>query len=77
MPVMACVQACMKMDETLYHVADKIKNFAVMYDDALIFVACVPVRPCTRSHAGAFSRPPLGCARGGNARVSPDRHLTC
>jgi len=23
--------ACMKMDETLYHVADKIKNFAVMY----------------------------------------------
>ena len=21
----------MKMDETLYHVADKIKNFAVMY----------------------------------------------
>ena len=24
-PTMACVQACMKMDETLYHVADKIK----------------------------------------------------
>mmetsp|Transcript_72357 Transcript_72357/g.106052 ORF Transcript_72357/g.106052 Transcript_72357/m.106052 type:complete len:159 (+) Transcript_72357:129-605(+) len=23
--------ACMKMDETLYHVADKIKNFAVMF----------------------------------------------
>ena len=25
------LQACMKMDETLYHVADKIKNFAVMF----------------------------------------------
>jgi hypothetical protein len=24
-------QSCMKMDETLYHVADKIKNFAVVY----------------------------------------------
>jgi hypothetical protein len=23
-------QACMKMDETLFHIADKIKNFAVM-----------------------------------------------
>mmetsp|Transcript_31638 Transcript_31638/g.84604 ORF Transcript_31638/g.84604 Transcript_31638/m.84604 type:complete len:87 (+) Transcript_31638:20-280(+) len=23
--------ACMKMDETLFHVADKIKNFAVIY----------------------------------------------
>jgi len=23
--------SCMKMDETLYHVADKIKNFAVVY----------------------------------------------
>jgi hypothetical protein len=28
--VMTVTQACMKMDETLYHVADKIKNFAVM-----------------------------------------------
>jgi hypothetical protein len=45
MPVMACVQACMKMDETLYHVADKIKNFAVMYDDAPIFVALFQFAP--------------------------------
>mmetsp|Transcript_51079 Transcript_51079/g.103868 ORF Transcript_51079/g.103868 Transcript_51079/m.103868 type:complete len:143 (+) Transcript_51079:238-666(+) len=31
--------ACMKMDETLYHVADKIKNFAVMY---LVDITQVP-----------------------------------
>mmetsp|Transcript_16510 Transcript_16510/g.13530 ORF Transcript_16510/g.13530 Transcript_16510/m.13530 type:complete len:153 (-) Transcript_16510:286-744(-) len=31
--------ACMKMDETLYHVADKIKNFAVIY---LVDISEVP-----------------------------------
>mmetsp|Transcript_51077 Transcript_51077/g.103861 ORF Transcript_51077/g.103861 Transcript_51077/m.103861 type:complete len:138 (+) Transcript_51077:316-729(+) len=31
--------ACMKMDETLYHVADNIKNFAVMY---LVDITQVP-----------------------------------
>ena len=37
MPAAVCAQACMKMDETLYHVADKIKNFAVMYVARPIF----------------------------------------
>jgi len=31
--------SCMKMDETLYHVADKIKNFAVVY---LVDISEVP-----------------------------------
>jgi len=60
MPVMACVQACMKMDETLYHVADKIKNFAVMYDDAPIFVAVFQFAP-----ARARTREPSPAPRSG------------
>ena len=28
--VYSCAQNCMKFDECLFHVADKIKNFAVM-----------------------------------------------
>jgi hypothetical protein len=29
-PYLDFLQACMKMDETLYHVAEKVKNFCVM-----------------------------------------------
>lgn len=49
MPAAVCAQACMKMDETLYHVADKIKNFAVMYVARPIFDAFCRARARART----------------------------